>query len=552
MPADKTIDLETLRVVHGAAQSGDFAGAAQLAAQALDRGFEHPFLYNIVALKMEQDGNALEAANLLSRAAELAPKDKPVRNALGWCLLRLDLPVAALVQFTALLALDSTIPFAHTGHGAALLALGAHIDAEASYRRAVELDPNQGVALAGLAHVACRRGRYAEARGWAERALDKVPDFPDALMSLVAADLGEGIPQRAEQRLLALLSSKRVDPLDRAYAYGLLGDVYDSRDRVREAFEAYTTCNNALHTIHADRFGNGQSAFEYVKSITEYFAHSPVEAWRPRPNSIKDKTGPQQHVFLLGFPRSGTTLLEVILEGHPDVVSVEEHELLVDSINEFMRGPEGFDSLSSASEEMLQPLRQSYWRLAADAGVNTRGKIFVDKHPLNTLKLPLIARLFPTAKIVFASRDPRDVVLSCFRNRFRMSAPFYELLSFDGAARYYDAVMRFADLMAGVLALDTCLVRHEDLVNNLSHELERICTFLRINRVPEMEKFSERTQQRAALTPSTAQLARGLDASGIGRWRRYQKQLSPVLEILEPWVKRFGYSSQAISLPAKN
>ena len=92
----------------------------------------------------------------------------------------------------------------------------------------------------------------------------------------------------------------------------------------------------------------------------------------------------------------------------------------------------------------LEPLRAAYWQLVAKAGIDMAGKMFVDKHPLNTLKLPLIARLFPRAKILFACRDPRDVVLSCFRHRFQMSAPIYEMLSLQGAARYYDAVMALA------------------------------------------------------------------------------------------------------------
>ena len=543
MPGDREADLATLRAVHGAATSGDFAAAAALAERALQRGLEHPLLYNVVALQVERAGNVSGAAELLSRAVDIAPNDPALRNALGLCLLRLERPAEALAQFKALLALDSSLAFAHTGHGAALLALAAITDAEASYRRALDLDPGQTIALAGLAHIASRRAAYIEARAWAEQALALMPGFPDAVMSLAATDLGEGLPAQAQLRLQALLSNEQLEPVDRAYANGLLGDVLDVQDRVPEAFAAYSACNNALRTIHAERYGSEQSALEYVRTMTEYFKRAPALQWQPGPVSAEDAPGPRGHVFLLGFPRSGTTLLEAILEGHPDVVSLEEHELLIDGIHEFMRGPEGLERLSQATAEVLQPLRQSYWRLAAGAGVKAAGKIFIDKHPLHTLKLPLIARLFPAAKIVFVCRDPRDVVLSCFRRRFRMSAPIYELLSLEGAARYYDAVMRFADQLADVLALDICRVRHEDLVTDFAREIKRIGAFLGLDYVPAMGDFAGRTQQRAALTPSTAQLAQGLSAGGIGRWRRYAPQMSSVLPWLDPWVKRFGYSS---------
>jgi hypothetical protein len=167
--------------------------------------------------------------------------------------------------------------------------------------------------------------------------------------------------------------------------------------------------------------------------------------------------------------------------------------------------------------------------------------VFVDKHPLNTLKLPLIARLFPAAKILFACRDPRDIVLSCFRHRFRMSAPIFELLTIDGAARYYDAVMQLLVRLTSLLAFDVCLVRHEDVVTEFAREMKRVCDFLALQWAPAMGDFALRTQQRPVLTPSTAQLVRGLSTEGIGQWRRYRSQLAPVQSILAPWVKRFYY-----------
>jgi hypothetical protein len=169
------------------------------------------------------------------------------------------------------------------------------------------------------------------------------------------------------------------------------------------------------------------------------------------------------------------------------------------------------------------------------------GKVFVDKYPLNTLKLPLIARLFPDAKILVACRDPRDIVLSCFRHRFSMSAPIYELLSIQGAARYYDAVMQLLIRFGGALKLDTCLVRHEDLVTEFVREMKRICAFLGVDWDPAMGDFALRTRNRAVLTPSTAQLVRGLNTEGVGQWRRYEAQLAPVLPLLKPWIERFFY-----------
>lgn len=543
MARDRQADLATLQAVQAAAQGGDFPRAAALARPALAGGLEHPLLFNVLALELERSRQVDGAAALLGRAVALHAGDKGLRNALGLCLLRLDRPADARTQFEALLALDPSLPYAHTGRGAALLAVGAINEADSSYRKALELDPRQGVAMAGLAHIAARRGAFDAAREWSKKALAVLPDFPDAVMSLAAAELGEATPAKAEQRLRALLSDTRLEALDRAYASGLLGDVLDAEDRAEEAFEAYAACNEGLRTIHAIRYGTGPTALGYAREMTGYFKRAPAEDWKSADGAGPSVSGARGHVFLLGFPRSGTTLLEIILEGHPDVVSLEENESLIRGVREFLQGPEGYERLSRATARDLQPLRDDYWRQVSGREVAVGGKVFVDKHPLNTLKLPLIAKLFPGARILFACRDPRDVVLSCFRRRFRMSAPIYELLTVEGGARYYDAVMQLHESLRGLLALETLQVRHEDLVSDFSGELSRICAFLGLREVPAMGDFARRAQLRAELTPSTAQLSRGMNREGLGAWRRYRSQLAPALPLLAPWVGRFGYDA---------
>ncbi len=569
MARNAEADHATLTAVHAAATRGAHAEAAALAEQALAGGLEHPLLLNLAALNRDMQGRVSEAERLLQRAIVIDPNDLSSRNALGLCLLRLDRPAEALRQFDALLRLDSSLPFAHASRGNALSALGAIDAAQASFTRAIELDANQGVALAGLARIAVSRGAHADAKTWAEKSLAVLPGYPDAVMSLAAAELGERNPGRAEVRLRALLTDPRLAPLERAYATGLLGDTFDAKSLPAEAFSAYASCNLQLREAYAARFSDGPSALEYARSLTRFF-EDPARNWqaadpaaaKPDPAAAKPEgaaakpegaaytkgagANPNRaadHVFLLGFPRSGTTLLEVVLEGHPDVVSLEEHELLIDSVREFMRRPSDLERLMRADTAALEPLRAAYWRLAAGAGIDVSGKIFVDKHPLNTLKLPLIARLFPQAKILFACRDPRDVVLSCFRHRFQMSAPIYELLTLEGAARYYDAVMRLAVCLTSALKLDMCLVRHEDVVAEFMREMRRICAYLGLEWVEAMGDFAKRTSARAVLTPSTAQLVRGLSTEGLGHWRRYQAELAAVLPQLDPWVKRFYYDA---------
>ncbi len=530
---------ELLLAIQRSAQGGEVARAAQLAEAALAEGLEHPLIFNVLALRRELAGDLSEAERLLRRAVALSPTDKPARNALGLCLLRLARHEEALEQFDALAAADPALPFVHASRGNALFALTRVQEAEAAFLRAVDLDPRQAVALAGLARIASYRGAYEQARAWAQRALDSVPDHPDAQLSLASAELGERQPAVAETRLRNMLARVDLSAEQRALASGLLADALDAQGRTSEAFVAYSESNALQRQASAAQFAaRTPSALEYAHSLREYLRGTEEARWRAAPPV--SAPGPVAgHVFVLGFLRSGTSLLEAILEGHPQVASLEESESLIDGVLQFMRRPEDLEALLEAPPATYETLRGAYWRRVAQTGVAVAGKIFVDKNPLNTLKLPLIARLFPRAKILVACRDPRDVVLSCFRHRFRMSAPIYEMLTLEGAARYYDAVMRVLMECTRLLPLDFSLVRHEDVVSGFAREMRRVCDFLGLQWDAAMGDFAARSHARAALTPSTAQLAEGLNAQGLGRWRRYREQLAPVLPILAPWVGQF-------------
>ncbi|MHB1871007.1 MAG: sulfotransferase family protein [Steroidobacteraceae bacterium] len=538
---DAAADRERLLAIQRAAQGGELPQAAELAEAALAEGLEHPLIFNVLALRHELAGALGEAERLLRQAVSLAGTDKTARNALGLCLLRLERPAEALEQFDALLALDPALPFAHASRGTALFALARVREAEAAFLRAIERDPQQAVALAGLARIASYRGLHRQAREWAQRALARLPGYPDAELSLAAADLGEQDPLTAEARLRELLARADLAAEQRAFAGGLLGDALDAQGRMPEAFAAYTESNALQRATYAAQFGDAsQNARQYAQGLADYLRAAAAARWRAPP-PVPGPAPAAGHIFVLGFLRSGTSLLEVILEGHPQVVSVEESESLIDGLQRFMQQPQDLDSFLHAPPSIYEALRAAYWRRVAQTGANVAGKVFVDKNPLNTLKLPLIARLFPQAKILVACRDPRDIVLSCFRHRFRMSAPVYEMLTLEGAARYYDAVMRVLMECTRLLPLQMCLVRHEDVVTGFAREMRRVCDFLGLEWDPAMGDFALRTREREALTPSTAQLARGLNTEGLGHWRRYREQLGPALPLLAPWVAQFYY-----------
>jgi tetratricopeptide (TPR) repeat protein len=543
-PRDLQADMAMLREVLRLAQARDFERAAALARTALAEGFEHPLLLNVVATALEQEGRFADAAQLLERAVGLAPQDVGARNALALCLQRLDQPAQALAQVDILLNQHPELGFAHANKGNALIALGFLARARASHLRALELEPGNVSAMASLASIASHRGNHEEARTWAQQVLAKIPNFPDAVLSLAAAELASGERARAESLLTSLLADPRVAEIDAARAGGLLADVLDAGGRYAEAQAAYTACNTALRRIYT-QFAGKTTLTEYANELLTTVSNT-VDAYRvANPQAVRTGSDVGEHVFLLSFPRSGTTLLEVVLDGHPRVASLDEHELLIDSVRELMGNPRNLSALVHASEADLQRLREAYWERVRESEVVVSGKVFVDKYPMNTLKLPLIARLFPNAKILFARRDPRDVVLACFRRRFKTNPATFDLLTLPGAAALYDITMAVGELMRPVFGTHWRDVRYESLVADFGAQTRAICDFLGLEWIEGMDDFARRAQQRERSTPSTAQLARGLDRPRAAHWQHYRAALEPVLPTLTKWVERFGYDATA-------
>ena len=529
MPRDLMADQEMLRTVAELAGRRDTARAAALAEQALSGGFEHPLLLNVLATRLELEGKLEEARQLLERAVRMAPDDVSARNALALCLQRLDRPGEALYHVDKLLREHPELAFVHASKGNALIALGALKKARTSLLRALELDPENLAAEASLASIATHLGEHDEARVRARKVLSRVPGFPDSILSLAAAELAGGSIDNAQMLVCQLLAEGRAGPAERARANGLLGDVLDAGGRYMEAFGAYAACNEGLRELHR-RFLHETSMVSYLEALITALQREDPAKWATPPAASALPGAASTHVFLVGFPCSGTSLLGLAIEGHPRVVTLAEHELLKAGVLRYMREPLDFGPLLHADEGELRSLRERYWQEVREAGVVPDGKVFVDRHPLHSLKLPLIARLFPEAKILFAHRDPRDVILSCFRRRFSLNPLTYQLLTLAGGAAFYDATMHFTDRARALLRLDWQSVRCEDLVEDLDRELRRICAFIGLEWVP-------------GLTDIRTRLAGSPDGAHVGHWQHYRPVLEPILPTLDPWVQRLGYGA---------
>ncbi|MDB5481372.1 MAG: sulfotransferase family protein [Caulobacteraceae bacterium] len=529
-----------LSLVMDALRAQDIERAADLAEAALRGGAQHALLFNLRAWRAERSGRYDAALVDLQRARRLAPGDIPTLNALGLCLANLQRPTEALETFDAAIALDPAFAPAHFNRGWVSEEVGELDQARSSFEAAARLNPADPLPHARLAGLAARASDWTAARALAERALAGQPGQPTAALALAAADIAQGALEAARAQLLPLTAMPGVSPIDKAQAHGLLGDIADRQDDPAIAFSQFAAANETLRGFYAPRFaGPGvQTVPEMLSWLIRYFEAAPPVAWRGAGGA--KGTDCAGHVFLLGFPRSGTTLLERVLTVSPEVLASEERETLTDATAEFMRGPTSLDRLAAISPADAERHRRIYWDRVRALGDDPAGRVFIDKLPLNSIKLPLIAKLFPQAKILFALRDPRDVVLSCFRQRFRVNPSMFEFLTLEGAARFYAQVMGLADLYRARFPLAVLAHHYEDLVSDFEGRSRTVCEFIGVDWTPDMRRFAESGLRRSIATPSATQVSRGL-YDGAGQWRRYADHLAPVIPILQPWIDRFGY-----------
>ena len=459
-------------------------------------------------------------------------------------LLRLGEGPAALAAWCAVLEADPQFAAGYHGAGQALELMGDEPGALASFRHALELDPAHAAAAGSLAMLCFRARQPDEARTFADYALALDPTDPMANLAAARLDVDADRFQAAADRLAPMAGQALFcTPVHEASAHRALGAALDGLGQREPAFDQFAASAAIFRRQHAAACAGPRplSGVDLCAAILEAGRAASPDLWTPAPGA--ENGGAAGHVFVVGFPRSGTTLLEQVLASHPEVTALEEAPTLKPAIDAYLDPPTGVAALAAMDEETAERWRRDYWARVRAFGVEPAGKVFVDKQPFYTLWLPLIAKLFPHARIIIVRRDPRDVVLSCFRNPFGMTPVTYELMDLERGARLYDGAMQLIEQFCANAANARLSYRHEDLVDDFDGVAGRICDFLGLAWTARMRDFTETARRRAIRTPSAQQVLRGLNGSGIGSWRTYAARLEPILPILAPWATSLGYSS---------
>ncbi len=346
---------------------------------------------------------------------------------------------------------------------------------------------------------------------------------------LAQAALLRGEPERCLERLRGLSDAKlSADPALHNYlgpVRALRAAAYEKLGKYRDAYEAY----RLLQEGERDKTINPE---DFVRGI-RIRAKLNVPALPPDDLPVVTQ--------MLGFPRSGTTLLENVLAAHPSIETFEEIpdlNVAIDRIERVLLGkipPEPPEATFAAA-------RARYFEELAFHRRKPEATVLVDKMPIRSADAALISRLFPEWRYIFSIRHPFDVVLSCFKQRFTPNPAMENFRSIESSIRLYDIVMSEWFAHHTLDDSNVCYVRYDELVTNFEPVTRRVLDFLGVEWNESVRDFSAAASNRAAKTPSYQKVRQGLSIGVQTQWQNYGFAFqSEAAKPLRKWAEFFGY-----------
>ncbi|MDC1119671.1 sulfotransferase [Gammaproteobacteria bacterium] len=319
----------------------------------------------------------------------------------------------------------------------------------------------------------------------------------------------------------------------------LQGDLYHYKKDYSAAFEAYKLQNKHVKDSLGYKRQEPEKYFiqqkekvAQIKQLQEQSAYKSVI-----------KSSWIQPTFLIGFPRSGTTLLDTILRTHSNIDVLEELPMVNKMNASFGEIPtiSKIEAMDNVAAEIASGFYLEELKKHIEVG---KKQTLVDKLPLNILQLPLINQVFPNATYIIALRHPLDCVLSCWMQNFKLNPPMANMVELKRIVDFYDTAMSILKFSMERYSLDIHRIRYEDLVLDFEENVTNLLTFLGLEWEEELRNFQKTALARGKInTPSSSQVIKPIYKTASYRWKNYEEFLEPYKSRLAPWIKEYGYSS---------
>jgi len=521
---------------------GQFQGALGAYGKALALGTRTADLYFNLGVTHLDRGDFESARAVLEQAHALTPRDADVALRFAQACYRSLQSESAVRVLTDWPSFEGASPALLAQIGQLLVNLGEQAPGERALEAALASAAPDAVTLLTALETFERINRLDEARALSAQ-LESMPHSARIEQDLLAvrARLAERSSDHvAAEQLYRRALQHAKEPRQRFSQLFHLAHSLDAQGRFEEAWsslqEAHQAQREALRIENPGLVLSGAPRMV----ITEHSCDSQdVAQWGGAAPAIEDSP-----VFVVAYPRSGTTLLEVTLDAHPQLQAMDEQPFIQNALNDIRELCVYPEQLSRLSHSQLAELRASYWRRVATKVQLRPGARLVDKNPLNILRLPVIRRLFPNAPILCLVRHPCDVALSCYMQLFR--APEFALLcnTLPSTCRGIERTLSFWLEQVAILEPQLLEIRYEALVSDFAAGMRAVLEFLQLPWDERVLRPADHAQRKGYIsTPSYTTVVRPVSTRSVGRWRNYEREFAPVLPILEPLFAHWGYSA---------
>ncbi len=316
----------------------------------------------------------------------------------------------------------------------------------------------------------------------------------------------------------------------------LLAKSYDKICDYNQSFECFVEANDFIYRTYKNTYKK-ENYINLIKNRIHFFSKFDKKKWESKFSPERDP------IYLIGFPRSGTTLLDTILRTHKDIEVIEEKPIVIEFIDDLKnKMNRDFSNLENIDKNFYKQMRNIYFEKRNKYIEFNKKNFYVDKLPLNLIFIGEIYRFFPNAKFIFALRNPYDVVLSCFMQQFAPNDAMMNFNNIGDTSKFYDLSMTLYKIYKRLFGSNLYEIKYEDVVNDFDNSIKGLLKFLNIEWQEEIRKFHKTAKKRGIIsTPSYNQVSKPIYKESINRWRNYEKKFKTVKPILNKWLDEFSY-----------
>jgi Tfp pilus assembly protein PilF len=440
----------------------------------------------------------------------------------------------ALKCFEKIIHLDVNFIKAYNNIGTISLELGDVKTAILNFKKVLKLNPESLISYQNLLAAYENSNQIENYQKTLKLSQKKFPDediliFYEGVLLFRKKNFLEAISQ------LNNLNFKNYDlEIKRNF---FIARAYDGINNEDKAFKYFVKANELQkNTLEAKKFNKNR----YLKNIEKrknYFNEKNINKWR-----VINYPKPIINIaFLVGFPRSGTTLLDTILRSHPKIKIIEEKPMTLKMIDKIKNND--LHSLENITNQEIKNLQQEYLiEISKHINVEDKSNLYIDKLPLNLINAGEIIRIFPNAKFIFSLRHPLDCVLSCFMQNFNLNDAMINFLNIKDSSILYKETMELWNRYISLLKINYVSIKYEDLIKNLEDNIKPIIKFLNLNWDKSVLNYRNTALNREKIsTPSYYQVIQPIYQNANQRWKRYQKYLSDIDPDLNKLIKKYKY-----------